>query len=146
MSETLLNSAGAMSQDLQPLPPSLWASCLGLLLLFATGSGCGTSKDPVGYQPSEEKRVEFRVSGTQDAQSDPERYRALFVEGSAPDDQLLQQHKKYHFYAKSVEISGETAIASVGALDAETGEERGTVQWKLQRVDDRWLIADAPLP
>jgi hypothetical protein len=119
-----------------------------LLVAFACIwlAGCGGSKDPVVFEPGEEQQVEFRVSDTQDARSNPERYRALFVEGSAPDDKLMQQHQKYSFYAESVEISGDTATAMVVARDAESGEDKGKVQWKLQRTGDKWLISDAPLP
>lgn len=123
----------------------LAAGFLALVLGPLTGCG-GGSKDPVVYEPSEEKEVEFRVSDTQDARSNPERYRALFIEGSAPDDKLLAEHQKYTFYAESAEVSGDTATATVVAKDAETGDVKGTVQWKLQRVGEQWLISDAPLP
>ena len=129
--------------------PTLWhiaAPALLVTLACMWLVGCGASKDPVVYDPGEEERVEFRVADTQDARLYPDRYRALFVEGSAPDEKLLQQHRQFTFFAESVEISGDTATATVVARDAESGEDKGKVQWKLQRIDDKWLISDAPLP
>jgi hypothetical protein len=115
-------------------------------IVLAQLAGCGSSKEPVVYNPGELEMVQSRVSDTQDAMADPERFRALFIPSSAPDEKRIGEYKKYSFYAKSALVTGDSAVAEVEALDPQSGESRGTVQWKLKRVDGKWLISDAPLP
>jgi hypothetical protein len=119
----------------------------GLFALFCGYvSGCGGGAEPYVYEPDEEEKVRSRVADMADAKRDPEQFRELFTSASAPDDAAIEEYRKYDFYAKSVSISGDSATASVEAMHPQTGEVRATLQWKLQRADGEWKIAESPLP
>ena len=111
-----------------------------------SNAGCSGSVEPYVYEPDEAEQVQSRIADLEDAKRDPESFRARFTKGNSPDDRQFQEYQKHSFYAKSVEIDSDTATATVDVMHPETGDVQATVQWKLQRVDDIWLIAESPLP
>lgn len=116
---------------------ALWG--LGLLLL----AGC-KEKPPVA---SDEERIRGFVTQARRS-GDPERFRSLFVEGSAPDDSRRPEYKKYRYQAGHIEMSpeGDTATATVEIHKPGSDELVAEKQWALVKVNGAWRLKDAPLP
>ena len=83
-----------------------------------------------------------------DAQADPERFAALFVEGAAPEGSERKRYRGYMFRAQPPDsVEGDEVAVKVDIEDPSTGKILGQAEWVVVRVaDGQWLLKSAPLP
>jgi hypothetical protein len=111
-------------------------------ILLSLVAGCGSTDDG---ESSEADRVSALVSEVGDAAARPDAFRALFVEGSAPDDAQRQQYRDYMYLATNVDIEG--AEATIEVLVEDAGDNVvGTVTWTARRQDNTWKLDTVALP
>jgi hypothetical protein len=96
--------------------------------------------------PTEEDDVKEAISGLPGAATDPQEFRAMFVEGAAPPESEREKYHPYMCRAKSLKIDGNTATAKVEVEDGSTGQIVGEVEWTLVRQGEDWKFQSAPLP
>ena len=113
-----------------------------LLFFLAVAVGCGGAKPEV----TQRHRVSGIVSGLDDAATDPETFRAMFVDGAAPDETQRSRYAKYSYGTKSPEVSGNSAVATVAIREATTGKVLGEKEWTAEKVGGKWKLTSAPLP
>jgi hypothetical protein len=77
---------------------------------------------------------------------DPRRFQSLFADGAAPDDSLRPRYGKYAYRATRIEVSGDTATATVAVRKFRTEEVVAELQWQAVRSGNEWKLQDAPLP
>ena len=116
--------------------------CSLVIVLASCGGGGGQTE----FMPTEEDSVREVISGLPGAASDPQEFRAMFVEGAAPAESERQKYGPYMCRANSLKIDGATATATVEVEDGNTGEIVGEVEWTLARQGEQWKLQSAPLP
>ena len=120
--------------------------CGTLLCSLATVlAGCGGGGQ-TEYVETEEGNVRLALSDVSGAASDPQTFRAMFVEGAAPPDSERAKYSPYMYRAKSIEIEGSTATAMVEVEDGNTSQIVGEVEWTLVLQGGQWKLQTAPLP
>jgi hypothetical protein len=132
--------------QISPIRKKNYAACAFLLcLLAAVLAGCGGGGQ-TEYVETDEGDVRLALSDVSGAASDPDEFRALFVEGAAPADSERPKYAPFMYRANSLEIEGNTATAMVEIEDGNTGQIVGELEWTLVRQGDEWKIQSAPLP
>lgn len=131
--------------------PRVVVAVLGLITIGFCG--CGGRDVPV---LDETQVVEAVVTAIGDAAGDEAAFKAMFVDGAAPEDR-----RTYFSAAISMvgppTIEGDTATATVKVTqgNAESEGKGGTkstkvadgeATWTLQKVSGEWKLKDAPLP
>ncbi len=131
--------------------PRVFVAVLGLI---TTGfCGCGGRDVPV---LDETQVVEAVVTAIGDAAGDEAAFKAMFVDGAAPEDRQAYFSAAISMVGPPT-IEGDTATATVkvpqGNAESEgsggtksTKVADGEVTWTLQKVSGEWKLKDAPLP
>jgi hypothetical protein len=116
-----------------------------ILLAAILAGGCGSGK-PQTVVDTEESLAKQVVSSVSEHKLDAEKFGALFVEGTAPDDATRKRFEPYMCYAVSTDVSGNSATADVQFEVLATGELLGPFQWTLEKVGEQWKVKSIALP
>lgn len=96
---------------------------------------------------SEDMSARLAISNISDNMGNPEKFRALFVEGSAPDEATRKRFEAYEFSAVKVSVTdNNTATAQMELTDNATAEILDPIEWTLEKVGGVWKIKTSPLP
>ena len=109
--------------------------------------GCGETSEVGSGADSPATDVEQYIMSMSDIAGSPA-FSQQFVEGSAPAKADLKKYASLEFEpaAKPVFSGDDACFIEVKVFEAQSGNERGTVQWSLVKSDKGWRLKQAPLP
>ena len=111
-----------------------------MLLSVAVVVGCGG--DDVGSSADELSQF---ISGVSDSMGNPATFVAVFATGAAPAESEQSKYLQYRFWAKDVDISGDSATVTVEISDS-SDKVVAEVEWTAVREGGQWKLKTAPLP
>jgi hypothetical protein len=112
------------------------------MLLSAAMTGCGGSREG-GSEPN---RARLIVGEMSDNIDNPARFAKLFAQGAAPPDAQRRRYGQYRIWAKSADVSGDTATLTIELKELRTNKILEDRQWTAVKEGDTWKLKDAPLP
>ncbi|MEA1950833.1 MAG: hypothetical protein U9N87_05580 [Planctomycetota bacterium] len=118
-------------------------AAMSLVFLALVAAACGPKTNTGGSDPNKVKQL---VGSLADSSDNPQMVSPVFAQGCVPTLEKCRQFQRYSLWAKTAEISGDTATLIVDVQDARTGKALPNLTWTAVKENGEWKLKETPLP